>query len=245
MCILVSLITRNGSHSIKIYAPLAARCLWAARCMLLKRGRNRAKPRDTHKRRDGCKGLKGLRPSTCAVEATQDLDRVANQSVRNDERRPRDDKFARSRNSTGSPHFGTVGQQGFNAVEDMERNTLGGCRIILLDMSPQRREVGNRLRRPDWRHERLGTGFSFALPQDATQSLTTCCGTPSPRSSEAIARRMPPTCHSLTSRYSWMASAARKERLRPVLLANRSSRFLTPVSTLTVNVVERMLFPCS
>ena len=34
-------------------------------------------------------------------------------------------------------------------------------------------------------------------------------------------------------RYSLMASAARKERLRPVLLANRSSRFFTPVSTRT------------
>ncbi len=108
--------------------------------------------------------------------------------------------------------------------------TLRGCQIVLLDMGPQRDEVGNRLRRPDWCHERLGTGFSFALPHEATQSLTRCCGTPSPRSSEAMARLMPLTCHSLTSRYSWIASAARKERLRPVLFANRSSRFFTPVS---------------
>src|SRR5438128_7385124 len=51
---------------------------------------------------------------------------------------------------------------------------------------------------------------------------------------------MPATCHSLTSRYSWIASAARKERLRPVLLASRSSRFLAAASTRTVKVAERM-----
>ena len=175
------------------------------------------------------------------MEDAQDLDRVANQAVRHDEWRPRDHEFACSRNSTGSAHFGTIGQQGFKVVEDVERNTLRRCRIVLLGIGQQRDEVGNRLRRPDWRHERLGTGFSFALPQEAT-ILDYLLRNPSPRSSEAIARLMPLTCHSLTSRYSWIASAARKERLRPVLLANRSSRFFTPVSTLTVNVVERMTF---
>lgn len=48
----------------------------------------------------------------------------------------------------------------------------------------------------------------------------------------------PATCHSLTSRYSLSASAARNDRLRPVLLASFSSRLLTSVSTRTVNVVE-------
>src|SRR6516164_9690593 len=37
-----------------------------------------------------------------------------------------------------------------------------------------------------------------------------------------------------------IASAARKERLRPVLLANLSSRSLASASTRTVNVVELM-----
>src|SRR5258708_10084375 len=45
-------------------------------------------------------------------------------------------------------------------------------------------------------------------------------------------------CHSLTSRYSLSASAARNDRLRPVLLASFSSRLLTSVSTRIVNVVE-------
>src|SRR5215831_6435612 len=120
----------------------------------------------------------------------------------------------------------------------MERNTLCRRGIVLCDVSPQRREVGNRLWRPDWVHELLGAGFSSALPQEATQSLTWSCGIPSPRSSEAMARLIPVTCHSLISRYSLIASAARKERLRPVLLANRSSRFFTPVSTRTVKVVD-------
>src|SRR5579862_2610803 len=123
----------------------------------------------------------------------------------------------------------------------MERNTLCRCRIVLRDVSPQCHEVGYRLWRPDWVHELLGTGFSVLLPQEATQSLTWSCGIPSPRSSEAMARLIPATCHSLISRYSLMASAARKERLRPVLLANRSSRFLTPVSMRTVKVVDFMI----
>src|ERR1700746_3492221 len=101
----------------------------------------------------------------------------------------------------------------------MERNTLRRCGIVLCDVSPQCREVGYRLRRPDWIHHLLGAGFSFALPQEATQSLTWSCGIPSPRSSEAMARFVPVTCHSLISRYSLIASAARKERLRPVFLA--------------------------
>jgi hypothetical protein len=113
--------------------------------------------------------------------------------------------------------------------------------IVLLDICTQRDEVGNGFRRPDWCRERLGTGFSSALPQEATQSLTKSCGIPSLQSSEAMAR-LPVTCHSSTSRYSLIASAARKERLGPVLLANRSSRFFTRLSTRTVNVVVRMMF---
>src|SRR4051812_15093254 len=62
----------------------------------------------------------------------------------------------------------------------------------------------------------------------------------SPRSRDPMAFRTPATCHSFTSRYSLSASAARNDRLRPVLFASFSSRFLTSVSTRTVNVVEDM-----
>ena len=41
---------------------------------------------------------------------------------------------------------------------------------------------------------------------------------------DVIAARTPATCHSLASRYSRIASAARNERLRPVLSARASSR---------------------
>jgi hypothetical protein len=68
--------------------------------------------------------------------------------------------------------FGAIGKQRLNIADDMERNTLRGCRIVLRDISPQRRQVGNRLWRSDRVHELLGAGFSFALPQEATQSLT-------------------------------------------------------------------------
>src|SRR5262245_45979008 len=56
---------------------------------------------------------------------------------------------------------------------------------------------------------------------------------------------MPATCHSFASRYALIASAARKDRLRPVLLANFSNRFLTAASIRTVKVVEDMSWvPC-
>src|SRR2546423_8147396 len=84
----------------------------------------------------------------------------------------------------------------------------------------------------------FGAERSRLPPQELTQLLTCSCETPPPRSSEPIAFLTPATCHSFTSRYSRSASAARNERLRPVLLASFSRRFFTSVSTRSVNVVE-------
>jgi hypothetical protein len=89
---------------------------------------------------------KGLRPPARTVKDSQDLDRVADDAVGHDVRRVRDYELARARNSTRSSHFGVIGEQRLNIADDMERNALGGCRIILLDIGPQRREIGNRLR---------------------------------------------------------------------------------------------------
>src|SRR5260370_36121814 len=72
----------------------------------------------------------------------------------------------------GRPISGLLGSNVSNIVDDMKRNALRRCRIVLLDKGAQRAEVGNGLRRPNWRHERLATCFSFAPPQEATQSLT-------------------------------------------------------------------------
>ena len=128
----------------------------------------------------------------------------------------------------------------------MECDPPRGRRIVLFDVDAQRGKIGDRLRSPDCAHGpfALGGGFSSSVPHELTQAVTDSCGTPSPRSSEAMARLMPVTCHSLTSRYSLIATAARKDRLRPVILASRSSRLLTPASTLTVNVVEPILSAC-
>src|SRR5262249_13082912 len=140
----------------------------------------------------------------------------------------------------GPPHFRIVGQQCFNGPNDMKRNPEGGRVVVLFYVGTESNEIFDCLRRPDGGHDRLGIGRSLTLPQDAIQSLTCSCGTPCPRSSDSIAFLMPATCHSLTSRYSLMASAARKERLRPVLLASFSSRFLAAESTRTVKVIERI-----
>src|SRR5665811_1709346 len=105
-----------------------------------------------------------------------------------------------------------------------------------------RSQVFDCLRRPEDIHiaERLGAGRSFLLPQELTHSLTRSCATPSPRSSEPTAFAIPATCHSFKSRYSFIASVARNDRLRPVLLANFSSRFLLAGSMRTLTVVEDM-----
>src|SRR3989344_1351430 len=56
---------------------------------------------------------------------------------------------------------------------------------------------------------------------------------------------VPPPCHSLMSRYSLIACAARNARLRPVFLARSSSRFLAERSTRTENVaLPDVLFIC-
>ena len=56
-----------------------------------------------------------------------------------------------------------------------------------------------------------------------------------------MASLVPETCASFTSRYSLMASAARKELLRPAILASFSSRCLVAALTLTVNFVDSVL----
>ena len=58
------------------------------------------------------------------MEDAQDLDRIADQAVRHDERRPRDHELACSRNSAGSPDFRVVGKQRFNILDDMKRKAL-------------------------------------------------------------------------------------------------------------------------
>src|SRR5271166_315791 len=128
----------------------------------------------------------------------------------------------------------------FNVVNDAQHDPSRTSWALLCDIGSQRDQVLNRFRRPDDFHlaDRLGTGCSCLRSQEFTQSLTSLCETPSPRSSETMARLTPATCHSFASRYSLSASAARKERVRPVLLASFSSRFLTPGSTRTVKVVE-------
>jgi hypothetical protein len=49
---------------------------------------------------------------------------------------------------------------------------LHGCRIVLLDVGAQRREIIDCLRRPNQDHQRLGIFRSLLLSQDVTQSLT-------------------------------------------------------------------------
>ncbi len=57
----------------------------------------------------GARASKALRPAARTVENAQDLDRVALQPVRHDERRPRNHELARSRNPTRPPHLGALG----------------------------------------------------------------------------------------------------------------------------------------
>ena len=125
-------------------------------------------------------------------------------------------------------------------MHDVKHDPAGGERIVFRNICSKRVQIFDSLGRPKYGHagERLGAGRSFLLFHELTHSWTRPWGTPSPRSSEAMAFRMPATCHSLKSRYSLIASAARNDRLRPVLLASFASRFLTAASMRTLTVVE-------
>src|SRR6202051_5134731 len=129
-----------------------------------------------------------------------------------------------------------------DVLYDVQHDPPGGSRIVLRNVGTQRSQVFDRFRRPNDVHfaDRFGAGRSPLPPQELPHALTCSFGTPSPRSSEPIAFRTPATCHSLTSRYSLSASAARNDRLRPVLFASFSRRLFTSVSTRRVNVVEDM-----
>src|SRR6266446_3056137 len=170
----------------------------------------------------------------------QDLDCRSLKPIGHDVGCPRDDKFARARHTSGAADPRIVGEQLLDALYDVLHGPAGGSRIVFRNIGTQRNQVFDSLRRPSDLHfaDRLGAGRSRLPLQELTHALTCSCGMLSPRSSEAMAFLTPATCHSLTSRYSFSASAARNDRLRPVLLASFSSRLLTSVSTRTVKVVE-------
>ena len=134
-----------------------------------------------------------VRPSASTVIDAQDLERVVNQTVRNEKRRPRNHEFACSGDPAGSTHFWVIGKQCFNILDDAKYGALRGCRIVLLDVGAQRHKIINCLRGPNRGHERLGIGRSLLLPQDVTRSLTCAWAIPSPRSRDAIACLRPAT----------------------------------------------------
>jgi hypothetical protein len=75
------------------------------------------------------------------VEDPENLDRVADQAVRHNKGRLRDHEFTRPRNSAGSPHRGVVRKQCFNVFDDVKRDALCGCRIVLFDVGTERGEI--------------------------------------------------------------------------------------------------------
>src|SRR6202521_5347341 len=81
-----------------------------------------------------------------------------------------------------------------------------------------------------------GSGCSFGVPHEAIHSFTCSWGMPLPASSDVIACLIRATCHSFVSRYAVIASAARNERERTVLLASFWSLLLVERSTRTEKV---------
>jgi hypothetical protein len=161
-----------------------------------------------------------LRPAAGVMIDAHDLQHVVVYSVGYDEGRFGDDEFARARHASRVTELRIVCKQLFDAMDDMQGNALGCGWIIHGDVGPQGSQVVDCFGRPRERHTPLGDWRSLRDSHEVTHSLTRWWGMPLPRSSEAMAPRMPATCHSLMSRYSSMAAAARKVRLRPVLLAS-------------------------
>lgn len=111
-----------------------------------------------------------------------------------------------------------------------------GIGIVACYVLTQIREVGDCLRRPFYFHTVFGAGSSFFAPQEAIHFLTRSWEMSFPASIDAIACLILETCQSFMSRYSFIACAVRKARLRPVFLASSSSRFLAERSTRTEKV---------
>src|ERR1700691_4336627 len=108
------------------------------------------------------------------------------------------------------------------AVKNVQGDAFCGGRIMLGDVRAQGDKVVDRFGRPYERHTLRGVGRSFLVSQEPTHCLTRSCAMPLPRSSEERAAVTPEICHSFVSRYAAIASAARNERERPVLLASFS-----------------------
>jgi hypothetical protein len=180
---------------------------------------------------------KGGRASGESCGRPRDLNSRAAYAVGDDVGRLGNDEFADAGDAARRAEFGVLRKQVLEAVEDVQRDALCGGRIMFGNVRAQGEKVVNGFRRPDERHTRLGAGRSLRVSQEPTQSLTRACEMPLPRSSEERAFCMPATCHSLVSRWATIASTARNERERPVLLASFSRRCLVERPTRTENVV--------
>src|ERR1700728_2061570 len=146
--------------------------------------------------------LKAVRPTPGTVIDAQNLYGFASNAVRHDVGHLRDDKFAGAGHAARTTHVWVVRQQAFDSVQDVQHGPPRSGGTFFRDVGSQRHQVLGRLRRPNDVHfvQGLGTRRSRLRPQELTQPLTSWCGTPSPRSSEAMARLTPATCHSFTSR---------------------------------------------
>jgi hypothetical protein len=146
------------------------------------------------------------------------------------------DEFACAGNTSCCPKLRVFRKKVLYAVENVQGDALCGGGIMLGDVRAQGEEVVDGFGRPYERHTPRGVGRSLVVSQDRTQFLTRSWGMPLPRSSEERAAVMPEICHSFVSRYAAIASAARNERERPVLLASFWSLLFVERSTRTENV---------
>jgi hypothetical protein len=88
------------------------------------------------------------------------------------------------------------------AIENVQRDALGGCRIILGDVRAQGEKIVNGFGGTMGASYPFGDGRSLRPSHEATRALTRSCRTPLPRSSDTMAPLMLATCHSFTSKYA-------------------------------------------
>ena len=126
-----------------------------------------------------------------------DFDARATHAVGDNVGRFGDDQFPRAGDPAGGPELRVFGEELFDAVEDVEGDALGGCRVVL-GVSAKRSGGRGSIPETEEGHTARSAFCSLRVSQDLTQCTTRSWGVPLPAGSNGLDNAR--DFHSLVSR---------------------------------------------